>query len=158
MNDIFILVFFFSSIIISLFFRKFSARVFKPFANSFNACLLLLDVVQHFDQVQRPLLLQRPRSQYLIHCLPLFHFPTHWVSSILAASLNISLELFRSSSCYPSCSFRKDVSVALEGNSISSFVSLNTGPRCSFIIHQVKIKLTSFTVDRFYTVDFLDVI
>ena len=145
--NIFILVFFFSSIIISLFFCEVSARVFKPFANSFNACLLLLDLVQHFDQVQRPLFFYRlkPRSQYLIHCLPLFHFPTHWVSSILAASLNISSQLFRSSSCYPSCSFRKDVSVALEGNSISSFVSLNIGPRCSFIIHHVKIKLTSFT-------------
>ena len=146
MNDIFILVFFFSSIIISLFFCEVSARVFKPFANSFNACSLLLDLVQHFDQVQRLFFYRlKPRSQYLIHSLPLFHFPTHWVSSILAASLNISSQLFRSSSCYPSCSFRKDISVALEGNSISSFVSLNIGPRCSFIIYHVKIKLTSFT-------------
>ena len=73
MNDIFILVFFFSSIIISLFFCEVSARVFKPFANSFNACLLLLDLVQHFDQVQRPLFFYclKPRSQYLIHSLPI---------------------------------------------------------------------------------------
>ena len=45
------------------------------------------------------------------------------------APLNISPSPFRSSSYSLSCSFRKDVSVAMEVNFISSFVSQNTGWR-----------------------------